>query len=80
MARCPSAYCPHRTLYNRRKRCSDEGIFAQMMTGLAAEHGEEKTVMINATYLEACLTATSLRVKKGGLGRLIGQTNGGINT
>ncbi|CAM3966674.1 hypothetical protein PHIN109289_18950 [Phaeobacter inhibens] len=51
-----------------------------MMTGLAAEHGEEKTVMINATYLEACLTATSLRVKKGGLGRLIGQTNGGINT
>jgi hypothetical protein len=40
-------------LYNPWKRCSDKGIFARMMTGLAAELGEEKTVMIDATYLKS---------------------------
>lgn len=44
-----------------------KGIFAQMMVGLAAEHGEEKTVMIDATYLKAHRTASSLGVKKGGV-------------
>ena len=59
-----------------------------MMAGLAAEHGEEKTVMIDATYLKAHRTATSLGVKKGdepcraigpsdnGECRLIGRTKG----
>jgi transposase len=42
----PSAYGTHKTLYTRWKRWSDTGIFARMMAGLAAEHGEEKTVMI----------------------------------
>ncbi|GAB5463330.1 MAG: hypothetical protein HoeaKO_34210 [Hoeflea alexandrii] len=51
-----------------------------MMVGLAAEHGEEKTVMIDATYLKAHRTATSMAVKKGGRGRLIGRTKGGMNT
>ena len=60
-------YGPHKTLYNRWKRWSDKGIFAQMMLGLAAEHGEEKTVMIDATYLKAHRTATSMGVKKGGV-------------
>ena len=45
-------YGPHKTLYNRWKRWSDKGIFAKMMMGLAADHGEEKTVMIDATYLK----------------------------
>ena len=45
----PAAYGPHKTLYNRWKRWSDKGIFARMMAGLAAEHGEQKTVMIDAT-------------------------------
>lgn len=36
-----------------------------MMTGLAATHGEEKTVMIDATYLNAHRTAFSLCVKRG---------------
>ncbi len=62
----PGEYGPHKTLYNRWKRWSDKGIFAQMMVGLAAEHGEERTVMIDATYLKAHRTATSLGVKKGG--------------
>lgn len=48
--------------------CSHEqGIFAQMMVGLAAEHGEKRTVMIDATYLKAHRTACSMGVKKGGV-------------
>ena len=58
-------YRPHKTLYNRWKRWSDKGIFAQMMVGLAAGHGETMTVMINPTYLKAHRTATSMGVKKG---------------
>ena len=38
-----------------------------MMAGLAAEHGEKKTVMIGATDLKAQRTATSMGVKKGGV-------------
>ena len=50
-----------------------------MMAGLAAEHGEEKTVMIDVSrrtpcvrvslrkYLKAHRTATSMGVKKGGV-------------
>jgi len=63
----PAVYGPHKTLYNRWKRWSDKGIFARMMVGLAAEYGEEKTVVIDATYLKAHRTATSLGVKKGGV-------------
>lgn len=37
-----------------------------MMVGLAADHGEKKTVMIDAMYLKAHRTATSMGVKKGG--------------
>lgn len=38
-----------------------------MMEGPASEGGEEKVVMIDATYLKAHRTASSLRAKKGGL-------------
>ncbi len=64
----PAAYGPHKTLYNRWKRWSDKGVFARMMAGLAAEHGEETTMMIDARYLKAHRTASSLGVKKGGVG------------
>lgn len=37
-----------------------------MMEGLASEGGEQKTIMIDATYLKAHRTASSLRAKKGG--------------
>lgn len=40
-------------------------MFARMTAGLAAEPSEEKTVMIDATYLEGHRTATSLGVKMG---------------
>jgi len=36
-----------------------------MMEGLAADHGEEKTVMIDATYPKANRTVTSMSVNKG---------------
>ena len=62
----PKEYGPPKTLYNRWKRWSDKGIFARMMDGLAAEAAVPKTVMIDATYLKAHRTATSLRSKKGG--------------
>lgn len=67
-----------------------------MMDGLAAEAAVPKTLMIDVSrrtprvrvslrkYLKAHRTATSLRSKKGGSGarrgRLIGRTEGGMNT
>lgn len=75
----PAAYGPHKTLYNRWKRWSDAGVFVRMMKGLSGAQIELRTVMIDATYLKAHRTASCLRVK-GGLGRLIGRTKGGMNT
>ena len=63
----PKDYGPAKTLYNRWKRWGAMGIFVRMMEGLAAAGAEPKTVMIDATYLKAHRTASSLRVKKGGL-------------
>ena len=63
----PVEYGPHKTLDSRWKRWSEKGIFARMMAGLAAEHGEKTTVMIDATYLKAHRTATSMAAKKGGV-------------
>ncbi|WP_090757120.1 IS5 family transposase [Paracoccus chinensis] len=76
----PKEYGPAKTLYNRWKRWGDMGVFARMMEGLAAASPEPKTIMIDATYLKAHRTATSLRSKKGGGDRLIGRTKGGMNT
>ncbi len=42
----PKEYGPHKTLHNRWSRWSDKGIFARIMDGVAAEHGEEKPVTI----------------------------------
>jgi transposase len=46
----PKDYGPHKTLYNRWKRWGERGVFLRM---------------IDATYLKAHRTASSLRVKKG---------------
>jgi transposase len=61
----PAEYGPHKTLYNRWKRWREKGIFARIMAGLAAKRREAKTVMIDATYLKAHRTATSLPRKWG---------------
>ncbi|WP_241503296.1 IS5 family transposase [Komagataeibacter melaceti] len=72
-------YGPHKTLYNRWKRWSAMGIFIRIMEGLTTGRAEPQTIMIDATYLKAHRTASSLR-KKGAPGRLIGRTKGGMNT
>ena len=63
----PKEYGPPKTLYNRWKRWSDMGVFARIMTGLAAEAPDHKTISIDATYLKAHRTASRLRLKKGGV-------------
>ena len=63
----PREYGPPKTLYNRGSRWSDKGVFARIMEGLAAEHSDHKAIMIDATDLKAHRTASSLRVKKGGV-------------
>ena len=55
--RAPSAYGAHKTLYSRWKRWSEEGIFARMMAGLAALHGEKNTVMYPLSLIAAQSTA-----------------------
>ena len=63
----PKKYGPHKTLYTPWKRWWDMGVFARIMEGLAAEAPDNKTISIDATYLKAHRSASSLLVKKGGL-------------
>src|SRR6056297_1033275 len=63
----PKEYDPSKALCNRWKRWSDMGVFARIMVGLASEGTDRKTIMIDATYLKAHRTASSLRLKKGGV-------------
>jgi transposase len=62
----PKEYGPSKTIYNRWRRWSDNGVFARIMVGLDAERAEHKTIMIDATYLKAHRTAASLGGEKGG--------------
>jgi transposase len=64
----PSEYGPPKTLYNRWKRWSDMGVFARIMMGLAEQAPDNKTISIDATYLKAHRTTSSLGLKKGGVG------------
>ena len=47
---------------------------------MAAGKAEPQTIMIDATYLKAHRTASSLRLKKGNPEHLIGRTKGDMNT
>ncbi|WP_343222975.1 transposase, partial [Paracoccus bogoriensis] len=60
----PSEYGPPKTLSNRWVRWSRMGVFARIMESLASEGSAEKVVMIDATYLKAHRTASSLRVSE----------------
>lgn len=55
------------------------GVFVRIMEGLASEAAVPKTVMIDATYLKAHRTATSLRSKKGGLMTVIPPESEGLH-
>lgn len=48
------------------------GVFTRIMTLLAAEAANERTIMIDTAYLKAHRTASTLRVKKGGVARSSG--------
>lgn len=61
----PKEHGPPKTLDNRWRRWRNTGVFARFMAGLASEAAVPKTVMIDATYLKAHRTATTLRSKKG---------------
>jgi len=62
----PRDYGPPKTLYNRWKRWSRMGVFARIMTELAAQAQDAGIVMIDATHAKAHRTASSLAVQKGG--------------
>ena len=49
----PKEFGPHKPLYNRWKRWSVTGIFARMMAGLAAEHGEQKVSVRGSGVISA---------------------------
>ncbi|AML53769.1 transposase [Falsihalocynthiibacter arcticus] len=63
----PAAYGHPKTLHNRWKRWSDMGVFTNTMAGIASEAPDNSTISIDATDLKAHRTASSLRLKKGGL-------------
>ena len=44
------------------------GVFARIMMGLAEQAPDNKTISIDATYLKAHRTTSSLGLKKGGVG------------
>ena len=48
--------------------------------GLAEQSPDNQTTSIDATYLKAHRTDSSLRLEKGERGRLIGLTTGGMRT
>jgi transposase len=61
----PAADGPPKTLYNRWVRWSRLGVFARILTELAAEGRDVETIMIDATHLNSHRTASSLRGRKG---------------
>lgn len=76
----PAACSPHETLFIRWKRSNEKGIVARIVAGLSAEHGERKTVMIEAIYLKTHRTATSMATGRIERSRLFGRETGDKNT
>ena len=53
----PREYGSAKTLYNRWRHWSDNGVFARIMVGLAAKDPDPRTIMIDATSRTARLVA-----------------------
>ena len=63
----PREYGPAKTLYNRWKRWSDNGVFARIMVGLAAKDTDPEDDHDRRDVSEGAPHGlTSLRAKKGG--------------
>ena len=60
----PTAYGPHKTLYNRFVRWSRLGVFQRIFDVLANQGPKPSRLMIDATHLKAHRTAASLRHNK----------------
>ena len=55
-------YGPRKTLYNRFRRWSENGVFERIFEDLAKpQDGEGNVLMIDATHLKAHRTASSLK-------------------
>ena len=58
----PADYGPHKTLYNRFKRWSENGVFESIFEELAKPQDAAGNVLvIDATHLKAHRTASSLK-------------------
>jgi transposase len=58
----PADYGPHKTLYNRIRRWSENGVFERIFEELAMPQDEAGNVlMIDATHLKAHRKASSLK-------------------
>ena len=58
----PPEYGPHKTLYNRFRRWSENGIFERIFSELANPDVESSGVlMIDATHIKAHRTASSFK-------------------
>jgi transposase len=62
----PTEYRPHKTLYFRRRRWREKGIFARMLPKLADNGGNTDTLMIDAQKTHG--TASGLSLQKGSAG------------
>ena len=61
-ADAPADYGPHKTLYNRFRRWSENGVFECIFEELAKpEDEDDEVLMIDATHLKAHRTASSLK-------------------
>ena len=76
----PKDYGPHKTLYNRWKRWGERGVFLRD-DGRAGRRGRRAEDRHDRRDLpEGAPHGIEPAGKKGGLGRLIGRTKGGMNT
>ena len=65
LARCAERLWAAQDAVQPLEALGQMGVFNRMMEGLAVAGAERKTVMIDATYLKAHRTASSLAVKRG---------------
>lgn len=75
----PAAYGPPKTLYNRWVRWRRLGIFARILTELAAE-GQDVETVIRRHPSEGPSHGVQPAGQKGGCKRFIGRTKGGLNS
>jgi putative transposase len=61
----PSAYGPHKTLYNRFVRWTCNGVMERIFAALAGEGGPPDRLILDATHLKAHRTSASLLQKRG---------------